>query len=654
MNFKWKKGILSTILSISLLAPMFSPAVVYAEETDIQDMEETSEIEEIQEGNEAFVAEENLIENIEKVEIKERENASEKEVEIDITVKNDFVMEKSKLIVKGSEDIELEDPKKEDNIYTFKGSFEVGLYTIDSLKLVCEEEKVIDLTSFKQHFEITAAEEETDAEESSEKTEEEIPSTEDTEKPQEVVEDKEEIVEEEAVVSEDDERFLDEEEEEIVQEDETLTLSAYLSKANNFISDSRWSNGTYWDQREPKLSKGSGLGCYAYCLDFCAYVFGEYYNFDFKDYGYDKYYDFDAKIWKPVNFTSFTSASSITTGDIIATGDHYFVVIRREGNKLYTCEGATGKVNPTSVVVTTTHYEIRNGNLYDLWKNQNKTFYKGYRYNNMPIDMSVLTTDERVEGYSITLDGSIGVNFYMTLTRTTKSDSSSYIEFTLPNGSKTTTYVKDALQDLNGHHVFPVRVSAKDMTGNITAKLYRSGSLIKTFTYTVEEYANYIINHSSTFDSKSVSIAKAMLTYGKYVQMYFNFNTSKLPTKVNSLSTPNLSAYKSQITDNNSDLDFVGAHLTLTSTPELKLYFDNDATFKVNGERVSATKSGKYYVITISNISNMETMYTITAENFSMKYGIFSYGYQALNNSTNTNLQNMIKAMYAYDQVIQS
>lgn len=761
MIYQWKKGLLTTFLSISMLAPMVSPACIYAEEEVIEDTVEESDLEEIQEDDEVFVAEKELKDEIEKLEIKERENASEKEVEIMITVKDDLDLNKSKLIIKGMDVSELENPEKEENVYTFKGSFEEGTYAIDSLELLIDGEKeVIDLTTFKQHFEVEAVEEETteeaDVEEPSEETEEkeneEIKDTEETEESEEV---EEEVFE----VSEDDQRFL-EEEEEIVQEEEAIDFSTYLNRANAFVSDARWRDGTYWPQINPKLSNGGGTGCYAYCLDFCAYVFNEYYNFDMSSY-----YDYGTGQWKYSNFSSFYDTSAIQSGDIVWLGYHYFVVVRREGNKLYTAEGASGIYSSTSVVVSDAHYEIRDGYLYDLWNNQYLSMYLGYRYNYMPADTGQTTpvvdppvisnvkvsdvsatgykvtckvtsdididhvsfptwtvtndqddlpsnwdalyrgtknTDgtysfwvntadhnyeddayyithiyafdslgqaggyfsleytyvpsgiQRLEGYSITLDGSIGVNFYMSFNDAVLNDEGAYMKFTLPNGTTTTRLVKDALTyTSHGYYVFPVNVSAKDMTGNIKAEFYYSNSTKpeKEFTYTVEEYANYIINHSSKFSESSVTIAKAMLTYGKYVQLYFGFNTSHLATKVNTLSTPDLSEFKSQIIDQNDTLDFVGAHLTLTSTPELKLYFNEDANFRLNGKRVTATQSGKYYVITISDINDMEEMFTITANNFLIEYGIFSYGYQALTNSSNVDLQNMIKAMYAFDMV---
>ncbi|MBQ0064531.1 MAG: GBS Bsp-like repeat-containing protein, partial [Firmicutes bacterium] len=260
--------------------------------------------------------------------------------------------------------------------------------------------------------------------------------------------------------------------------------------------------------------------------------------------------------------------------------------------------------------------------------------------------------DNKIAGYSLSLSGDIGVNFYMTFSPQTIANAQSKIRFILPNGTIQDTYVKDAQRE-EDYYIFPCRVSAKDMTKTITAELLDGeGNAIKTFKYTVEEYADYLISHASSYDAKSINIAKAMMTYGKYVQQYFGYNTSNVPKNVNSLANVDLSQYQAIINDKNNQINFVGAQLLLTSKPGLQLYFTGDAQFKVNGESVEVSKSGKYTVVTIPSIASMDELFMITAPNFAMRYGIFSYGYHALSQSTNTSLKNLVKAMYAYHQAL--
>lgn len=134
-----------------------------------------------------------------------------------------------------------------------------------------------------------------------------------------------------------------------------ISAKTYESRAAKFIKDKRWKSGISWGARRPKLSKANGSGCYAYTCDFVAYVYGKK---------------------KPSDGKKFTSASSIRTGDIVkVTPDHWFVVLKRTGNKLKVAEGNRSK----KVKVSTSDYTIKNGVLYRGGKKYKK-FSFGYHF----------------------------------------------------------------------------------------------------------------------------------------------------------------------------------------------------------------------------------------------------------------------------------
>ena len=104
---------------------------------------------------------------------------------------------------------------------------------------------------------------------------------------------------------------------------------------SDFINDGRWCNGISWGEGQgPKLSSWSSSGCCAYVCDFVKYV-----------YGHNSYKD---------GATTFTSVNEIREGDVIHTGDHYFAVLGRNGNQLYTAEGNMGG----KVCISNTRYSI--------------------------------------------------------------------------------------------------------------------------------------------------------------------------------------------------------------------------------------------------------------------------------------------------------
>ena len=96
------------------------------------------------------------------------------------------------------------------------------------------------------------------------------------------------------------------------------------STFDSFINDSRWRNGAYWDDNTtPKISSWTCWGCCAYCADFVKYCYNNN---------------------NPNSGTSFFNINDIYAGDIIILGNggdgtgHWFVVLKRNGNKLYTAE----------------------------------------------------------------------------------------------------------------------------------------------------------------------------------------------------------------------------------------------------------------------------------------------------------------------------
>ena len=145
----------------------------------------------------------------------------------------------------------------------------------------------------------------------------------------------------------------------------------------------------------------------------------------------------------------------------------------------------------------------------------------------------------RFAGHTLSLDGDIGVNFYMELDSSIASSQTAYMQFTLPSGSDQAVsklYVKDAQTDTIGgktYHVFKCNVSAKEMTSAIKAQLINGDDKSVVYSYSVKEYAGYILDHTGDSEAyaKAAPLVKAMLNFGAYSQIYFGFRTSDLANK---------------------------------------------------------------------------------------------------------------------------
>ena len=252
-----------------------------------------------------------------------------------------------------------------------------------------------------------------------------------------------------------------------------------------------------------------------------------------------------------------------------------------------------------------------------------------------------------LKGYSITLDGTIGFNFYMELDESIQNESTKMI-FNVNSNQIEVPFDATKKEVVNGntYYLFTCPISAKDMTTPVRAYLSYNGGNSGIYTYSLEDYAKDALDLYS--DQETMDVIYAMMTYGYHVQKYFGYNIESLPSICSQLSSfYDLDQYAYKCIDNDLSISFVGARLVLTSRPGLKLYFKGSGTFFVDGKEVEATTEGNYTVITIENITDIYHPYLISCGDLSLEYSIASYANVALNGS-NEILKNLVKSMIDY------
>ena len=271
---------------------------------------------------------------------------------------------------------------------------------------------------------------------------------------------------------------------------------------------------------------------------------------------------------------------------------------------------------------------------------------------------------ERLEGYSVSLDGDIGVNFYMELADEIANSQTAYMQFTIPAGSKTetkTVLVKDAIKkDMNGktYHVFKCNVSAKDMASTIKAQIINGDKQGTEYKYSVKDYADYLLSHTqgNAEYTNAAPLVKAMLNYGAYAQKYFNEGTAfETSGSVEDVTIPVEFKYNADNTSITADgVTFEGATLSLKSETTLSLYFTGlpeGTEFTCGSKTVQSVKNGKYIVARIRGIKaeELKNNFTLTFTGGSVTYNPMTYCYNVLNGgSDNVKLQNVVKALYKY------
>ena len=318
--------------------------------------------------------------------------------------------------------------------------------------------------------------------------------------------------------------------------------------------------------------------------------------------------------------------------------------------------------------------------------------------------------DAKLAGYSLSLTGNIGVNFYMELSDDVVNDASAYMNFTLPNGTTSKVYVSGTHEDgstattdttvKNGvtYYVFTCEVAAKEMTSDIKAQMIGNDGEKKgkVYTYTVKEYADYILSHTSAEGSDiskaTIQLVKGMLNYGGAAQKYFGYKTDKLAsdgltltgTVFNDTSIINNitnEANKAFVKCANAKVTFKSAYLSLNSTTDLcvSVQFADDVTVKedmfaiwcntdqISKDQYEVTKVNEEncYKITLHGVkaSQLNEKYAFyvelsDTEYAELAYGTNSYAYTVMSSACDNinnieSLREVVKALYAYGSCAQ-
>ncbi len=289
---------------------------------------------------------------------------------------------------------------------------------------------------------------------------------------------------------------------------------------------------------------------------------------------------------------------------------------------------------------------------------------------------------EHLAGHSVSLDGDIAVNFYMELDQSILESSTAEMIFKVPNGDKTNTQtvkvseVKDHPVEIDGktYYIFKCKVAPKDMTGEITAQIRDENRVGKTYTYSVKEYASYILSaEAGTYEDKTIRLVKALLNYGAAAQMYFGVDTQNLANSEISNEEKNLSGITAEIINKPYDpsetvlpngVTFEYVTLSLKSETTLSLYFKSEAklSFSCAGMKVErSTTSDGYQVARIRNINasdlGKDFEITITAgdESGTVTYSPMTYCYNVLDRgSDKPALIDICRSLYLFKQAVAS
>ncbi len=259
-----------------------------------------------------------------------------------------------------------------------------------------------------------------------------------------------------------------------------------------------------------------------------------------------------------------------------------------------------------------------------------------------------------VEAWSLTLGGDLTVNFKMRI-HPDVQDSACVV---LSVADKSVRYtVSDFIPDESGTYLFSVPVAAAQMADTITVQIVNGEDASVTKSYTVEDYARYVLASSEM--SSYHSLVKEMLNYGAAAQTYFGYRTDSL---VNAgiadggqAEIPDSANGEKIVFGRAEGVSFYGATLLFENKTAIRFYFavDGDADayrFTVGGAEYTPVRQGEYLCIELPGIlpQDLDESVTVTVnDSLSVTYGPMNYIVRMYEKGSDT-LQALLKAMYNY------
>lgn len=256
-----------------------------------------------------------------------------------------------------------------------------------------------------------------------------------------------------------------------------------------------------------------------------------------------------------------------------------------------------------------------------------------------------------VEKWNLILGDEIGAQFYVSVADSVSADA----VMSVTDGYGTHNYpISAAQKDDSGNYIFTANLAAAQMADTITLQLHDGENVGTAHSYNVVDYADYIL--SGEYGDSTKALVKAMLNYGAAAQTYFNYNTENLANagyeSTEVVEIPAVDA-SNMVSGKVDGISFYGASLVFQSRVAVRFYFKvtgniADYTFSTG---IPVEKDGLYY-IEVADINPQDYANTITLtvnDALTVKYSPLTY-ISRMANSTNANMENLVKAMYTYHQ----
>lgn len=286
-----------------------------------------------------------------------------------------------------------------------------------------------------------------------------------------------------------------------------------------------------------------------------------------------------------------------------------------------------------------------------------------------------------VAGYSLEVNDRIAVDVYLQLDDSVWDYDDLAIVVTGENGTPQTIPLSaDAAEDLRKiennevYYVVSVPMTAKDYSEDFSVQLYFDGQSGKAYSFSVDDYIQYIIAHADEYEEKEVNLAKAMGLYCSMANCYFDdaldaeellqsaaekYQTADLMTKY-SFDNPTIkSTYDVfHMTGMPEGFFYIGESLLLLDNIRYRMYFsfapEREAELEKYGlQKLSEDGGLCYFEIESLYFSNIGDKFKFSIDDFSVVTNPAHYIEIVLkmyNYENDPELVILIKALYLFWQ----
>ena len=220
-------------------------------------------------------------------------------------------------------------------------------------------------------------------------------------------------------------------------------------------------------------------------------------------------------------------------------------------------------------------------------------------------------TDVVIAGHSLTLDGRIGINYYVFVPSDQEPGTMSF-EISGKGGIEwDDNYVKQ-----DGYYVYTCYVTSIQMADEITATYTGDDGAAITEKYSVAKYLEYFDEHEAEYDAKTIALVKAVADYGHYVQPYlasqnkWTVGTDYAEMTACYTDSFDVDAIKTALQDVSITADLAGSGITgatfslrMDSAVELDITLKSDSVIDLSGCDYLVTEKDGKSVVRVINIS---------------------------------------------------